>query len=205
MTEALLQSDLDGLAPPKRGKVRDVYDLGDELLIVASDRISAYDHVLKPGIPGKGKILTQLSNFWFERLAKISPHHLLATNPRDFPASLAPHADVLAGMSDKQAELALLQNFIPQAPGTDFYRKLIAAWRRGDADAITRMSHEMQRDLPTFTQRLIAERNQNWIPKIERYLHDRRTYFVVAGAAHMGGANGVLALLKARGCRIEQL
>ncbi len=65
MTEALWQSELPGLAPPRRGKVRDVFDLGDVLLIVASDRLSAYDHVLRPGIPGKGKILNQLSNFWF--------------------------------------------------------------------------------------------------------------------------------------------
>jgi len=99
MRDALLSSELAGLTPPRRGKVRDVYDLGDELLIVASDRISAYDHILRPGIPGKGKILTQLSNFWFERLATISPHHLLATRTSDFPASLAPHADVLAGRS----------------------------------------------------------------------------------------------------------
>ncbi len=99
MTDTLIRSELDGLPPPKRGKVRDVYDLGDELLIVASDRISAYDHVLSPGIPGKGKILTQLSSFWFERLAPISPHHLLATRTADFPASLAPHADVLEGRS----------------------------------------------------------------------------------------------------------
>ncbi len=69
MADLLLRSQLDGLPPPRRGKVRDIYDLGDELLIVATDRISAYDHVLRPGIPGKGKILTQLSNFWFRRMA----------------------------------------------------------------------------------------------------------------------------------------
>ena len=69
MDDILWQSDLPGLPPPRRGKVRDVYDLGSELLIVATDRLSAYDHVLQPGIPGKGKILNQLSNFWFERLA----------------------------------------------------------------------------------------------------------------------------------------
>ncbi len=115
------------------------------------------------------------------------------------------HADVIAGLPDKQAELVLLQTFIPQAPGSDSHAKMLAAWRRGDADAITRFSHDMERDLPSFAQRLIVERNRNWIPKLERYLRDRRTYFVVAGAAHMGGPNGVLALLKARGYRIEQL
>ena len=97
MTEVLWQSDLPGLPPPRRGKVRDVYDLGEALLIVASDRLSAYDHVLRPGIPGKGKILNQLSNFWFARLTHIVPNHLLATEPEDFPAILAPYADVLRG------------------------------------------------------------------------------------------------------------
>jgi phosphoribosylaminoimidazole-succinocarboxamide synthase len=96
-TDALWQTELPGLPAPRRGKVRDVYDLGNELLIVACDRISAYDHVLSPAIPGKGKILNQLSNFWFERLGSRVPNHLLATDPADFPASLAAHRDQLAG------------------------------------------------------------------------------------------------------------
>jgi len=99
MTEALWQSDLPGLPPPRRGKVRDVYDLGDALLIVASDRLSAYDHVLRPGIPGKGKILNQLSNFWFGHLAAVVSNHLLATEPEDFPAVLAPFREILRGRS----------------------------------------------------------------------------------------------------------
>ena len=85
---AVLDTSIPGLAPPKRGKVRDVYDLGDSLLIVATDRISAYDHVLQPGIPGKGIILTQLSNFWFERLGAILPNHLIATELDEFPPRL---------------------------------------------------------------------------------------------------------------------
>ncbi|HEX6864987.1 MAG TPA: phosphoribosylaminoimidazolesuccinocarboxamide synthase, partial [Thermoanaerobaculia bacterium] len=97
MDEALWQSELPGLPPPRRGKVRDVYDLGEVLLIVASDRLSAYDHVLKPGIPGKGKILNQLSNFWFGLLGDVIPNHLLATDPEDFPAALAPFAEALRG------------------------------------------------------------------------------------------------------------
>ncbi|MDP9120475.1 MAG: phosphoribosylaminoimidazolesuccinocarboxamide synthase [Acidobacteriota bacterium] len=95
--DTVWQTDLPGLPPPRRGKVRDVYDLGDTLLLVASDRLSAYDHVLRPGIPGKGKILTQLSSFWFERLAGVTSHHLLATDPADFPALLAPFRSLLAG------------------------------------------------------------------------------------------------------------
>jgi len=97
MEPVLWQSDLPGLPPPRRGKVRDVYDLGDALLIVATDRLSAYDHVLQPGIPGKGKILNQLSNFWFARLAERVPHHLLATDPADFPAAVLPFRDQLRG------------------------------------------------------------------------------------------------------------
>ncbi len=97
MQEAVWSTDLAGLPPPRRGKVRDVYDLGDTLLLVASDRLSAYDHVLRPAIPGKGKVLTQLSNFWFELLAGTVPNHLLATDPADFPAALRPHAALLDG------------------------------------------------------------------------------------------------------------
>jgi len=97
MAEALWQSELPGLPPPRRGKVRDVYDLGETLLIVASDRLSAYDHVLRPGIPGKGKILNQLSNFWFSRLSGVIPNHLLATEPEDFPGALKPHWAMLRG------------------------------------------------------------------------------------------------------------
>ena len=93
----VVRTELDGLPTPRRGKVRDVYDLGDTLLLVASDRISAYDHVLSPGIPGKGKILNQLSNFWFEHLAEVVPNHLLATEVADFPRRLARHRGVLDG------------------------------------------------------------------------------------------------------------
>src|SRR5436309_2977949 len=99
MTQSLWQSDLPGLPPPRRGKVRDVYEVGDALLIVATDRLSAYDHVLRPGIPGKGKILNQLSNFWFGHLAGVVPNHLLATEPEDFPAVLAPFREILRGRS----------------------------------------------------------------------------------------------------------
>ena len=96
-SKTLWQTELPGLPPPKRGKVRDIYDLGDTLLIVACDRISAYDHVLQPGIPGKGKILNQLTNFWFEQMEDLVPHHLLATETGDFPAAVRPHADLLEG------------------------------------------------------------------------------------------------------------
>lgn len=97
MTDAVWQTDLPGLPAPKRGKVRDVYDLGETLLIVACDRISAYDHVLHPAIPGKGKVLNQLTNHWFELVADLVPNHLLATEVADFPEALRPHAGTLDG------------------------------------------------------------------------------------------------------------
>jgi phosphoribosylaminoimidazole-succinocarboxamide synthase len=91
------QTDLPGLAAPRRGKVRDIYDLGDRLLLVATDRLSAYDHILRPAIPGKGKILTQLTNYWMERLSGIVPNHLLATDVAEFPEEIRRHASVLEG------------------------------------------------------------------------------------------------------------
>jgi phosphoribosylaminoimidazole-succinocarboxamide synthase len=93
----LLETDLDGLTLHRRGKVRDVYEIGDQLLIVATDRISAFDYVLGSGIPDKGKVLTQLSGFWFERMGDLVPHHLVSMEPDEFPAAARAHADVLRG------------------------------------------------------------------------------------------------------------
>lgn len=95
----LLKTDLGSIPLIGRGKVRDLYAVGDALLLVATDRISAFDHVLGSGIPGKGKILTQISLFWFDLLKDIVPNHLIATQVRDFPAQLHPYADQLEGRS----------------------------------------------------------------------------------------------------------
>jgi phosphoribosylaminoimidazole-succinocarboxamide synthase len=99
MTPALLETHLDGLTLARRGKVRDVYDLGEHLLIVATDRISAFDYVLGSGIPDKGKVLTQLSAFWFDHLGDLVPHHCVAVDVAAFPAVTRPHRDVLRGRS----------------------------------------------------------------------------------------------------------
>jgi len=96
-TAPLLETTLDGLTLHRRGKVRDVYAIGDDLLIVATDRISAFDYVLGSGIPDKGKVLTQLSAFWFERMGDLVPHHLLAIDPEAFPPAARRHGDVLRG------------------------------------------------------------------------------------------------------------
>jgi phosphoribosylaminoimidazole-succinocarboxamide synthase len=82
-----------------RGKVRDLYAVGDDLLLVATDRISAFDHVLATGIPGKGKILTQISLFWFELVADLVPNHLITADVGKFPAPLQAYADQLEGRS----------------------------------------------------------------------------------------------------------
>ena len=97
MREPVAQTALPGLPPPRRGKVRDVYDLGKNLLIVASDRISAFDVVLAPGIPDKGILLTRLSSFWFRKFADVVPNHLLETDAARFPAPLDAHRDLLSG------------------------------------------------------------------------------------------------------------
>ncbi len=97
MAQAMLQSELP--FPVRRGKVRDVYDLGDSLLIVATDRISAFDCVMPNGIPDKGKILTQLSLFWFARFEKQFRNHLIAWDSSDFPRELRPFARELSGRS----------------------------------------------------------------------------------------------------------
>jgi phosphoribosylaminoimidazole-succinocarboxamide synthase len=95
----LLQTRLNGLAPHRQGKVRDIFDLGDALLMVATDRISAFDYVLGSGIPDKGKVLTQLSAFWFAQTRRIVPNHLLTTDVAAFPADMRRYADVLSGRS----------------------------------------------------------------------------------------------------------
>ena len=93
----LLQSDLPGLPRVRQGKVRDLYDVGEHLLLVASDRISAFDYVLGSGIPDKGRVLTQLSAFWFARTSHIVPNHLVTADVDRFPAVLAPFRDQLHG------------------------------------------------------------------------------------------------------------
>ena len=96
---ALLTTNLGATPLLGRGKVRDLYEVGDALLMVATDRISAFDHVLGTGIPGKGKILTQISLFWFDLLKDLVPNHLITAKVSEFPASLQPFADQLEGRS----------------------------------------------------------------------------------------------------------
>jgi phosphoribosylaminoimidazole-succinocarboxamide synthase len=98
-TVPLLDTSFPNLHLHGRGKVRDIYQVGEHLLLVATDRISAFDYVLASGIPDKGKVLTQLSSFWFERMGDLVPHHVIATDVAAYPAVLQPYADVLRGRS----------------------------------------------------------------------------------------------------------
>ena len=97
--------------PDSRGKVRDIYDAGDDLLMVASDRISAFDYILPDEIPFKGEVLTRISAFWFDKFRDLVPNHLVSLDPSDFPAEFAGYRDYLAGraMLVKKAKPILIE------------------------------------------------------------------------------------------------
>lgn len=96
---ALLETSLGGIALHATGKVRDLYEIDGDLLLVATDRISAFDHVLASGIPGKGEVLTAISLFWFDFLKDMAANHLITADVTQYPAVLAPYADLLRGRS----------------------------------------------------------------------------------------------------------
>ena len=99
MADIVLQTNFEDLQLLRRGKVRDVYEVGDNLLIVTTDRLSAFDVVLPDGIPDKGHVLTQISIFWFGQMKGIIENHILATEVKDYPAVLHKYADILEGRS----------------------------------------------------------------------------------------------------------
>ncbi|WP_025321292.1 phosphoribosylaminoimidazolesuccinocarboxamide synthase [Deferrisoma camini] len=99
MTQTVYETNLEGLRLVSRGKVRDIYDLGEHLLIVTTDRLSAYDVILPTPIPGKGEVLTRLSVHWFGRTQDLVPNHLVSADPAEFPEPARRHAEVLAGRS----------------------------------------------------------------------------------------------------------
>jgi phosphoribosylaminoimidazole-succinocarboxamide synthase len=99
MTQAVFETNFPSLKLLKRGKVRDIYDLGEHLLIVATDRLSAFDVILPQPIPAKGKVLTQISNYWFGVMSETMPNHLVLTDVAEFPGECKPYAGDLAGRS----------------------------------------------------------------------------------------------------------
>jgi len=99
MNNIVLETEMPDVGTPRRGKVRDIYDLGDSLLLVVTDRVSAFDVVLPNGIPGKGKVLTAISVFWFMMMEDIVQNHILAIEVRDMPSKLHKYRDMLEGRS----------------------------------------------------------------------------------------------------------
>ncbi len=117
------------IRPDARGKVRDIYDLGDRLLLVASDRLSAFDVVLPDPIPFKGEVLTKLSLYWFGLLGDVVPNHLLSSDVADLPEDFAPHADWLAGrfMLVKKADVfpveCIVRGYLAGSGWTEYARE----------------------------------------------------------------------------------
>jgi len=95
VSKIILKTEFPDVPLVKRGKVRDIYDLGEYLLLVATDRISAFDVVLPNGIPEKGRVLTQISLYWFQQIEDIIPNHIVATRVKDFPEKVHKYADIL--------------------------------------------------------------------------------------------------------------
>ena len=106
--KAVYQTELEGVPLVSRGKVRDIYDLGEHLLIVATDRLSAFDYILPNPIPDKGKVLNQIAEFWFLRSERICLHHVIETDVLHFPEVLKPYADQLRGRSTLAQKLEML-------------------------------------------------------------------------------------------------
>lgn len=101
----LIETELDNLVPRSRGKVRDIYEIHSQLLLVTTDRVSAFDVVLPTGIPDKGKVLNQLSLYWFDKTRDLVPNHVVSSDIDEFPEELARHRDQLAGRSMLVAKL----------------------------------------------------------------------------------------------------
>jgi phosphoribosylaminoimidazole-succinocarboxamide synthase len=99
MKDVVINTDMPDVGTPRRGKVRDIYDLGEHLLLVVTDRVSAFDVVLPNGIPGKGKLLTAISLFWFKMMEEIVSNHIVAIDVKDFPQKLRKYGDMLQGRS----------------------------------------------------------------------------------------------------------
>ena len=118
--------------------------------------------------------------------------------------SAGEHSGVYSGLTDRQSEALLLVSLIPSS-ASGVSDRILGAWRRGDVDALARGTHSDYADFPAFADRLLGQRNRRWMPKLEGFLKSGQTYFVVVGAAHLGGGDGLLALLKARNFKLEQL
>jgi uncharacterized protein len=115
------------------------------------------------------------------------------------------HSSVFSGLTERQSEALLLVSFIPTGNTAGDRDRILSAWLRGDVETLARSTHAAYADFPAFGDRLLGMRNRRWVPKLEGYLKSGQTYFVVVGAAHLGGGDGLLAMLRARNFKLEQL
>jgi len=159
MSQALTKIEIPGVPAARSGKVREIFDVGEQLLFVASDRISAFDCVMPNGIPQKGEVLNKISKFWFERTGDIVKNHMLSVDVSDFPAPFNEHADQLEGRSMlvKKTEVVMVECIVRgyligsgwkeyQQSGTIGGMPLRAGYRQAD-----------QLDEPIFTPSTKAE------------------------------------------------
>jgi uncharacterized protein YbaP (TraB family) len=114
------------------------------------------------------------------------------------------HMAPFVGLNDREGEALLLIHFINLGRTNSGGGNILDSWRRGDVDALARSMRDAYQDFPAFADRIITARNHRWIPKIEGFIKSGQTYFVIAGAGHMGGSEGVVALLRGRGYTVEQ-
>jgi len=128
-----------------------------------------------------------------------------AHKPIESLESIQEHMAPFIDLTERESEALLLIHFINLGRTDLGGHDLIGGWRRGDADALARMMQDAYREFPAFGDRLLGQRNRRWIPKIDGYAKSGQVYFVVAGAAHFGGNDGVVALLRNRGYTVEQL
>lgn len=153
------QTDFEGLNLKARGKVRDIYDLGENLLIVATDRLSAFDVVMAEPIPGKGRILTAISRFWFELLGDVVPNHLVSMDPGEYPPECRPHAQVLEGRSMlvKKAEPLAIECIVRGYLAGSGYNDYLAAGRVCGHELPPGLREADRLDQPLFTPSTKAE------------------------------------------------
>lgn len=131
---------------------------------------------------------------------KATAAHKPIESLESIPEHMAPFLD----LTERESEALLLIHFINLGRTDLSSHNLVGGWRRGDADSLARMMRDAYREFPAFGDRMLGQRNRRWIPKIEGYIKSGQVYFVVAGAAHMGGNDGVVALLRGRGYTVEQ-
>lgn len=163
METGLMETHFPGLTLKGRGKVRDIYDLGEHLLIVATDRISAFDVVMPNPIPGKGAILTRLSQFWFKMLEEIVPHHLVSTAVEEFPSVCRPYAETLRdrSMLVKKAEPLPVECIVRGYLSGSGWKDYLATGRICGIPLPSGLQESDRLETPLFTPSTKAEKGEH--------------------------------------------